>query len=165
MDVDDSEDEQASAAERKASARSQALRVLGRREQSGKELQAKLISQGFDQACASEVVQDLAKIGWQSDRRYAELLVRSRIAQGYGPRRIEAELATHGVDESTSRSALAEAECDWSELAESVYRKRFKTPAAKLADRQKRYRFLAGRGFDAEQIRKALRSDAPDDSD
>ncbi len=160
----DSEEPPEPGAER-TRARNQALRALGRREQSAKELQARLAARGVDEACAEDVVRELGEAGWQSDRRYAELLLRSRIAQGYGPRRIAAELATRGVEDGLIREVLAEADCDWNALGRQVYRKRFTAAPTDFNERAKHQRFLAARGFDGEQIRAAMQSDGFDDAE
>lgn len=142
-------------------ARARALRALGRREHSARELEAKLAAQGFEEA-APKVVEELQRAGWQSDERYAELLVRSRVAQGYGRLRIEAELASRGVADAAIRAALAQAQCDWAALAAEIRTRKFGAGPQSLSERQKQYRFLAGRGFEAQQIDFALKQ-APQD--
>ena len=67
-----------------------ALGMLVRREHSRKELTRKLASQGIDAGEAAEAIDKLAKDGWQDDLRFAEMLVRTRAAAGYGPIRIRA---------------------------------------------------------------------------
>lgn len=138
-------------------ARNAALRLLGRREHSARELAAKLEARGIDEATASEVIVKLGEAGWQSDARYAETLVRSRIAQGYGPLRIEAELEVAGIAESAAREAIAASETDWAVLAAELRSRRFGPPPQALAEAQKQFRYLAGRGFSHEQVRKALK--------
>jgi regulatory protein len=140
-----------------AGARDRALRVLGRREHSAAELQRKLEQRGVDAATAGAVVEDLQSAGWQSDARYAEMLVRSRIAQGYGPLRIEAELEQAAVPAERIAEALSAAEPDWRALVVALHRRRFGEIPKKAADWQKQYRYLAGRGFTAEQVHAALR--------
>src|SRR6185295_823724 len=72
--------------------KAQALKLLARREHSARELKRKLTARGIGEVDAAAAVADAAADGWQSDTRYAEMLVRSRISQGFGPMRIEAEL-------------------------------------------------------------------------
>lgn len=136
--------------------------MLGRREHSARELARKLAGQGLAEGEASRLVEELRHEGWQSDARYAELLVRSRVSQGYGPRRIGAELTAHGVDAALVREALAAADCDWTALAAQVHDKHFPQAARGAAERLKRYRYLAGRGFEAGHIRAAMQGAAPD---
>jgi regulatory protein len=140
-----------------ASARDAALRALGRREHSAQQLRRKLESRGYDEDTAAGTVSQLADRGWQSDSRYAEMLIRSRIVQGYGRLYIEGELRVAGVPDAEIDAAFETAECDWTQLAAEVHARKFGRGAAEtLAERNKQYRYLAGRGFSGEQIRKAL---------
>ncbi|GAC1622222.1 MAG: recombination regulator RecX [Nevskia sp.] len=140
-----------------AAARSHALRALGRREHSARELEHKLTRAGLEDEAAGEVVQGLGEEGWQSDQRYAELVVHSRISQGYGPLRISAELSARGVDDALIRAALANAACDWSERLLALYQRRYHEPASTPKEHASRYRFLASRGFTSSQIRAVLK--------
>ncbi|MBL6752149.1 MAG: regulatory protein RecX [Nevskia sp.] len=142
-------------------ARTRALRLLARREHSARELQHKLAVRGVEQAQAAAVVGELAQAGWQSDARYVGSLVRSRVAQGYGPLRIESELIAAGVAEPLAREALAGAGADWAQLAEDLRRRKFGALPAAAAQWQKQYRHLAARGFEARHIYRALKSEAP----
>lgn len=143
-------------------ARDAALRLLGRREHSARELKAKLRARGLEGEDADKIVGDLNEQGWQSDARYAELLVRSRIGQGYGRMRIEAEMRVAGIGDSEIREAIESAEVDWDELAHSVWSRRFSEPS-NMAERQKQYRFMAARGFDGGQIARVLKGDPDED--
>lgn len=145
------------------SAKARALKLLTRREHSARELEEKLAARGVDRDEAARAVGELAQAGWQSDARYVESLVRSRVAQGYGPLRIEAELEQAGVADALARSALTAAEVDWNAQAAELRRRKFgETPPRKAADWQKQYRYLAGRGFETGQIYAALKNEAPD---
>lgn len=146
-----------------ADAREAALRALGRREYSAAELKFKLSQRGHEDGRVAEVVGELSAAGWQSDERFAEMLARSRAGQGYGPLRIRAELAAARVADTEIEAALRALECDFSELACKVHRRKFRKPAASAAEWQKQYRFLAGRGFESAQIRAALKSPPEDD--
>lgn len=140
-----------------AGARETALRALSRREHSAAELQHKLTRRGHAVEDAAALVERLTESGWQSDARYAEMLVRSRTRQGYGPLRIEHELAAAGVADAGIREALTAADCDWRALCAELRARRFKTFPIAAADWQKQYRFLASHGFSTEQIRAALK--------
>ncbi|TAJ53517.1 MAG: regulatory protein RecX [Nevskiaceae bacterium] len=135
------------------------MRLLGRREHSAQQLSRKLKARGVEGGVADEVIDSLAESGWQSDPRYAEALIRSRIAQGHGPLRIRAELSVAGLDESLIREALDAADCDWTALAVETQARRFGGLPTTLAEKQKQYRALAQRGFTGEQIRVALKGD------
>lgn len=146
------------------SARERALRALARREHSAAQLEEKLRRRGHTQDDATATVERLRESGLQSDERFAEVLVRTRIRDGHGPQRIRAELEAAGCPATNIEAALAAADCDWPALCVEVHARRFRAPPAGAADWQKQYRFLAGRGFEAGQIYQALKGEAPDDA-
>lgn len=139
-----------------------ALGFLVRREHSRKELTRKLTSRGLDATEAAAAVERLAGQGWQDDARFAESLVRSRAGNGYGPIRIRAELATHGLDREAIAQAMESHEGDWAFIARDLIRRRFGETTEDPAVRRKAADFLLRRGFDSETVRAATRS-GPDD--
>lgn len=152
---------------REQSPTQRALGLLTRREHSRKELQRKLTSRGMDAGEVETAIEALSGLGWQDDARFAESLVRSRASSGYGPIRVRAELATHGLDSEAIARALDSYEGDWLENARDLVRRRFGgpsdgSPGEDLALRRKAADFLIRRGFDGERVRKATRFD-PDD--
>lgn len=141
-----------------------ALALLVRREHSRKELNRKLAARGVQAEDARAAVDRMTAEGWQNDSRFAEQLVRSRAGAGYGPVRIRAELATHGLDRDAVAAAVDGYDGDWTENARSLVRRRF---AGKLDDRDSRRKaseFLIRRGFGTDQVRAATRYDPDDDS-
>lgn len=132
------------------------MRLLGRREHSARELSGKLRQGGVEPELTAELVESLAEDGWQSDPRFAASRIQNRIAQGYGPIRISAELRVAGLPDAMIREAMESADCDWTALCVEIYQRRFRQPPADRAERQKRYNHLAARGFASEHIRAAL---------
>jgi regulatory protein len=143
--------------------KTQALKLLARREHSGRELKRKLAARGITAEDAASAVADVASEGWQSDDRYAAMLVRSRVAHGYGPMRIRAELQMAGLSREEIEAALAAAGVDWCEHASLARAKKFRQLPKTSAERAKQYRYLQGRGFDGSQIGAALKG--TDDED
>jgi regulatory protein len=142
------------------SATQRALGLLTRREHSRKELTRKLTSRGMDAADVDAAVAKLSRDGWQNDARFAESLVRARVSGGYGPMRIRAELATHGLDREAIATALDSFHGDWAEIASDLVRRRYGPVAAlDLSHRRKATDFLIRRGFDSSSIRGAIRSE------
>ncbi|ALM51414.1 regulatory protein RecX [Halomonas huangheensis] len=144
--------------------RGDAIRLLARREYSRHELTERLRARGHDGDAVADALQQLADEGLQSDERFAECLLRDRILRGQGPIKMLAELGRRGVDRQLARQSLVELErqqgVDWSERASEVLRRRFgedMTQGLSPRERARRERFLAGRGFDFEQVRNALR--------
>ncbi|MGN6222361.1 recombination regulator RecX [Pseudoxanthomonas sp.] len=140
-----------------------ALGLLTRREHSRRELERKLTSRGVAREEARATVDRLAGEGWQDDRRFAELLVRSRAGSGYGPLRIRAELATHGLDREAIAAAMDTFDGDWTETARDLVRRRFGPGGlTDLEGRRKAADFLIRRGFDGGSVRAATRLDWED---
>lgn len=141
-----------------------ALALLVRREHSHKELTRKLAERGIEREAALAAVDRLAGDGWQSDARFAEMLVRSRVAQGQGPVRIRAELGTHGLGQEMIETALAGFEGSWTQAARDLAQRRFGggLASADTAQRRKAADFLYRRGFDGEAVRLALRGGSED---
>jgi regulatory protein len=140
-----------------------AIGLLTRREHSRRELTRKLKVRGVEDEAARAAVDRLAHDGWQDDARFAESLVRSRSASGYGPLHIRAELGTHGLDRDAVAAAMDTFDGDWAANARDLVRRRYGAEAlADLGARRKAADFLARRGFDADTIRAATRYD-PDD--
>jgi regulatory protein len=137
-----------------------ALGLLVRREHSRKELIRKLAARGVDVDAAQAAIDRLRDAGWQDDARFADALVRSRAAAGYGPIRIRAELATHGLERDAVAVAVAGYDGDWSENARDLLRRRCGAipPGDRMAWR-KAAELLFRRGFDSEHIRAATRLD------
>jgi len=89
-----------------------------------------------------------------SAERFAESRVHARAAR-FGNRRIQAELAQHGVALAPEvAQALSESEL---QRAAAVRERRFQAPPRDAAERAAQARFLAGRGFSAEVIQRVLR--------
>ncbi len=134
-----------------------ALRLLARREYSRKELQDKLLHAGFDNLQVHMVLDSLKASGYQDDQRYLEMLTRTRLRQGHGPLRLRQDLQRAGVDVKEQDGMAAAQSVNWQVQAQAAYRKRFGNTAPEDArEYARRARFLAGRGFLPEQIRRVL---------
>jgi len=95
--------------------------------------------------------------GYLSEARFVESRIHAR-SQRYGNLRIQQELAQHGVQlEAEQQAKLKDSEL---ERARQIWRRKFGAEApVDAAARVKQMRFLAGRGFSAEVIRRVLRAD------
>ena len=123
-----------------------ALGLLVRREHSRKELKRKLAARGVEAEDAQAAVERMTAEGWQDDGRFAELLVRSRANNGYGPLRIRAELSTHGLDRDIVTAAMDAYDGD----------------APDRGIQRKAADFLIRRGYSGDQVRAAVRLDDDD---
>ena len=133
---------------------------LARREHGRGELLDKLTRFGFDADVAADAVGQLIADGLQSDERFAEAFVRSRISQGKGPAVIRADLRQRGLAESLIDIALEDADEDWRALARDVRLKKFgsDTPLD-FREKARQMRFLQSRGFEQDHIQAAVSAD------
>ena len=133
---------------------------LARREYGRSELIRKLIDKGFVALVAEDAVARLGDDGLQSDARFAESFVQSRINQGKGPVRIRQELGQRGIADAAIEAALDEAAADWSCMAREIRVKKFgRERPGDFADKARQMRFLQYRGFEQDHIQAAVAGD------
>lgn len=148
------------------SAYDKALALLARREHSARELKSKLARKGLDANESAKALADLRAKDYQSDARFGEMLIRTRIAGGYGPRWILADLRQHGITEAAAQALIDAAEPDWPALVRDLMRRRFGAKrAVSLAERSRRAAFLLRRGFDAHTVQSSTRAAGPESDD
>ena len=141
-----------------------AMDLLTGREFSRAELAAKLNKRFDSHPSIEEVLVKIAEEGLQSDKRFAEAFVRSRIYRGHGLARIRQDIRQKGVGDELVARALEEADIDWYALARDVATRKFgQRPASDQREKAKRMRFMQYRGFNYDQIKYAL--DTSDDID
>jgi len=132
--------------------------MLSRREYSRWELTLRLTRSGYSETEVAATLERLIEQGCQDDQRFGEMMVRTRVAQGYGPLRIRAELKTHRVSTTEIQVLLDAAEVDWQELARRMLRRRYGQSApTDHRQRLRRAQFLLRRGFDAATVRSVTR--------
>ena len=131
-----------------------AVRLLARREHTRAELARKLAPYGSDEEIET-VLSELSKASLQSDARFAESYVRSQ-ASRLGATRLRQILRTKGVATDLIAASVDELP-DESQRIHVVWQKKFGTPPADAREWAKQARFLQGRGFAAELIRKLLK--------
>jgi regulatory protein len=150
------------------SAYDKALGLLARREHSRKELKTKLRQDGYAGEETAAAIERLGEQHYQDDDRFAEALLRSRIAQGYGPLRLRVELKSHGLAEARIREWLEAAAVDWVAVATAQLRRRYgSVGSTDHAERTRRAQFLLRRGFAAATVRSVTHAavdEAPDDT-
>ncbi|WP_332309397.1 regulatory protein RecX [Pseudomarimonas arenosa] len=135
-----------------------AVGLLSRREHSARDLKRKLEARGIEPEQVDAALSRLQDVGLQDEMRFAESLVRQRIAAGYGPMYLRAELSTHRLSESLIERALEAAQADWRGIAADLIARRFAEPPSDLKQRRRAQSLLMRRGFDAETIRSVLKS-------
>lgn len=115
-------------------------------------------------ACPFEPAHQVdAVIAWLVERGYLDLqrFIDSRVhvrAGRYGLGRIQHELSQHGLSLAPEAvQALRSTEFD---RAQALWQRRFGEPAQTPRDAARQARFLAGRGFSGEVVRRVLRAGA-----
>ncbi|RVU84899.1 regulatory protein RecX [Leucothrix sargassi] len=133
-----------------------AIDYLSRREHSRLELKRKLQLKPFSESVDLEALLDeLLEANYQSDDRYAESFVRSRILKGQGENKIRQQLLQRGVSSRLADQAIQDADVNWWDLAETQRAKRFGEALPKTRDDQaKQSRFLLSRGFPPYLVRE-----------
>ncbi len=141
-------------------ARKKAMDFLARREYGQTELIRKLADKGFDAAIAEQAVGRLTDEGLQSDSRFVESFIQSRINQGKGPLRIRLDLKDRGLGDSAIDTSLEAFDADWFQLARGVRIRKFgRTRPADFEAKARQMRFLQYRGFAADHIQAAMKAE------
>ena len=129
---------------------------MARREHSRVELQNKLSKKGFPQQQIECALEQLIANDLQSDQRFLEDFIRSRMLKGNGPLRISQELRQRGIEDGLSR--LEEQTIDWVEVAASTYSKKYRSsPISDARERAKRMRYMQSKGFSGDIIRQLIK--------
>jgi regulatory protein len=124
-----------------------ALRWLARREYTVVELSVRLVRGGFSAEDIKSVLLRLMESGYQDDQRVGAAWARHWVSRGWGPVRIVAQLLQKGLCKADASGVVEALAVDWYALAQRVSAKKKGTPM-QIA------RFLLGRGFTAEQIKR-----------
>lgn len=130
---------------------------LARREHGRVELINKVAQFGFDASVADDAVAQLVEDGLQSEQRFVEAFVRSRINQGKGPAKIRSDLRERGLSDIHIDEGLLNAEQNWYELAIEVRLKKFGAlRPGDFKEKARQMRFLQSRGFEQDHIQVAV---------
>ena len=137
--------------------RSRAIKLLARREHSRLELARKLAAHGTQEEIDA-VLTDLTRSGLLSDARYAEAYVRANAAR-FGAARLRQTLRQKGIAGELIESHLAGGADMADELARAraVWEKKYAARPADAKEWARQARFLQGRGFSTDVIRKLLK--------
>lgn len=153
MDDDATESPRRPRKERSLLAR--ALGYLARREHSRAELRRKLAPHAESADALDRLLGELEARKLLSDRRFTEVMTRSR-GERFGAARVKQELRARGVADALVREAVGELSRTELQRAREIWRRKFGTPPADAAERARQMRFLAQRGFNAEVIRRVV---------
>ncbi|WP_432697684.1 regulatory protein RecX [Marinobacterium sp. YM272] len=133
------------------------IQLLARREYSRHELESRFRSRVVEEALLQKVLDRMAADGYQSDLRCAGMILRQRVGQGYGERRVRFDLQNKGIASALVEQVLEEEEVDWFEQARELAERKYGgRPVTDMKEKAKRVRHLQGRGFGFDEIRYAL---------
>jgi len=137
------------------SLRERAIAHLARREHTRAELARKLAPHAESPDEVQALLDDLARRKLISDERYASTRSEA-LAQKFGAARVVRELRDKGVAADSIERISGELKANELERAREVWRKRFGAAPQSAAERAKQGRFLQGRGFSFDVIRRVI---------
>jgi len=137
------------------SLKGRALRLLSQREHSRAELERKLAEHEQVPGELAKALDELQARDFINDGRAVESVVHRRAAK-LGGARIQQELAAKGLTGEAVAEALAQLKATESERAREVWQKKFGSAPTDPQARVKQIRFLLGRGFGAEVVRRIV---------
>ena len=126
---------------------------------SEKNLRTKMRNKTDNESWIDAAIQKLIDLDYQSDERFAELIVRRGLeSKSWGHARIEAEMVRKGVPSEVAKEALvALQDDDPAERATDALAKKFRLrELVEQKDRGRATRYLASRGFDFQSISVAI---------
>ncbi|MDQ5849236.1 MAG: recombination regulator RecX [Pseudomonadota bacterium] len=135
-----------------AQLKARALRHLARREHSRAELARKLAPHAESAEALDGLILELQQKKQLSDARYAEARAH-QLARKYGPARILQDLQSKGIAAEIAESVPVDNEM---ERARAIIARKYRTSATTREERAKRARFLQGRGFSGDVIRRLV---------
>lgn len=142
--------------------RARALRLLARREHSRVELRRKLVHHAESGEALDELLEALVAKKQLSDERFASERAHT-LTRRYGAARIRQDLKARGVDDATAAQVAATAAAGDFERAKAIYERRYRERPASREERAKRMRFLQGRGFSGDIIRRLVSGEPAED--
>lgn len=140
-----------------------ALNIIAARARSSAELRRALVRKGEAPELVELAVARLAEQGFLNDAAFAQSFTRFKVlGAGQSRRRVQAELARKGVARDVADAAIAavfqDEGVDQRAIVERAARKKLRTLVKldPLVRRRRLYAFLARRGYDGDDIRRAM---------
>jgi regulatory protein len=130
-----------------------AARALQHRDRSRQEIEARLARAGVDEDRLAGALDELERVGYVDDRRFAEARAEALAGRGYGDEWIRLDLTRHGVDREGAEVALAGLEPE---------RDRASGLVARLGRSPKTAAQLARKGFSEDAVEAAVGLDVAD---
>lgn len=138
-----------------SSCKERALRIIGARPLSEKELFNRLVEKGEAAENAETCVEWLKKLHYLDDEQYAGMIVRHYAAKGYGVQKIRSELYRHGVPKPLWDEAVAQMP-ETDDKAFELLCRRLGSDEPDRAELKKATDMLYRRGFSWDEIKSAV---------
>jgi regulatory protein len=141
-----------------------ALNMLALRARASRELRRQLLRKGEPADQVDAAIERLSAAGFLDDAAFARQLARSKVGAGMSRRRIQRELGRRGVAHDVGDAAIAEVfaeeDVDEATVVEQAARKKLRSLGSVDPETRNRrlYAFLARRGYDLDDIRRAISS-------
>ncbi|GIP36889.1 regulatory protein RecX [Paenibacillus sp. J31TS4] len=138
----------------------EAIRMIGRRPHTGKELREKLKQKGYEEGVISVTIDKLTEQRYVDDRQFASFWTENRIhLQKKGRRWVQQELAQRGVSKEEIQEALSDIdpEMEYGHALELGQKKWKQTKGEARERRNKTGAFLLRRGYPMEIVSRVLR--------
>ena len=146
------------------SLKGRALKLLAAREHSRQELERKLARHETEPGQVKAALDELQARGFIDEQRVVDSVLHRRAAR-LGAMRIRQELQAKGIGSQQVAEAVAALRGTEVARAREVWRRKFDAPPADAQQRARQARFLIGRGFSAEAVRRVLAWDEADDGE
>lgn len=143
------------------SLRDRALAMLARREHTRAEMTRKLSPHSESPEQIEQLLDALTARGWLSEVRFAESRANT-LARKFGSRKIEYDLRSRGVSAEIVEQTVERALAQELENCRAAWQRKFGELPQGAAERGRQMRFLAGRGFSAEAVRRTLKAEDSD---
>ncbi len=135
-----------------------AMDLLSRREHSTYELTQKLRKRDFDLDEIEAALDRLQRENLQSDSRFIESTVDSRVNAGFGPIKIKYELRQKGISMERVDDYFSGMTVEWEQLMVAQRSKKFgQNIPVDYREKMKQARFLQNRGFSPESVMRLFR--------
>ena len=138
-----------------AKCKQRALRIIGARPMSSKELLDRLKEKGETPDNAEQTVQWLLDLRLLNDAEYAAMCMRHYAAKGYGPGKIRNEFYRRGIPKDLWDDAL-QAMPEQDDQIDRLLRRKLHSPAPERDELRKAADFLYRRGFHRDEIQAAI---------
>ena len=141
------------------SARDYALKVVGFKDRTEKEIREKLTQKGYDEITIEDETQFLKNYGFINDSRYAERFINDAInLKKWGKARIKTELLRKGIEREIIENTIEDAflEIDDDRLLLEMQRRFQNSDFSNIKERTRIFNFYLRRGFSPDEIKGAM---------